>query len=177
MSTRLFTPNTMAQRTQLGGHTCTESGSVAVEAAVGIPFFLAIMFTSIQLLLFCFQLLSFQYQVATLTTNVFLNPNGDWTTAIKDGVATIGNGLGLCPGNTSDCHGESPTWEGEDVVTITYLCSASTSTCDATTAQSGDLARVTVTFTKPIFKVVEDVGMEPLTLSVSAISGIMRAES
>lgn len=176
MSTRLFTPNTMAKRTQLGGHTCTESGSVAVEAAVGIPFFLAIMFTSIQLLLFCFQLLSFQYQVATLTTNVFLNPNGDWTSAIKDGVATIGNGLSLCPGNTSDCHG-SPTWDGADVVTITYLCADSTSTCDATTAQSGDLARVTVQFTKPIFKVVEGLGMDPLTLNISAISGIMRAGS
>ena len=174
MSTRLLNSITMAHRSQLGGHTYAESGSVAVEAAVGIPFFLAIMFTSIQLLLFCFQLLSFQYQVATLTTNVFLNPNGDWTTAIRTGVATIGNELGICPGGNSDCD-DNPTW-GEDEVTVTYLCADSPSACDATTAQSGDIARVTVTFTKPIFKVVEDVGMEPLTLRISAISGIMRAE-
>lgn len=150
---------------------------MAVEAAVGIPFFLAILFTSIQLLVFCFQLLSFQYQVATLTADVFLNPNEDRANAIESGIARIGNELGLCPGSTSDCHHGDPTWGG-DVVTITYLCAESAeSDCNATTAQAGDFARVTVRFTKPIFKVMEHVGMNPLTLRVSAISGIMRGES
>lgn len=173
---RTFTLNTLTAESR-NEDAMAESGSVAIEAAVGIPFFLAIMFTSIQLLLFCFQLLSFQYQVATLTNNVFLNPGGDWRGQIETGVTQIGNGLGLCPGGTAECDG-TPTWGG-DVVTIQYLCGDSTgqNPCDATTAQSGDLARVTVTFTKPIFRVLDDIGIDPLTLRVSAISGIMRAET
>lgn len=160
-----------------------QRGAVAVEAAVGLPFFLAVILTSFQLLVFCFQLLSFQFSVTNMTTRVFLNQTQStdpWEEQLAGLIGAEGNRLSLCPGNTNDCHPCVPassssscdsSWP-DTAIEVRYLCNGVT--CTDEVAGAGDLARVTVTFTKPFFKVVENIGLEPLTMRVSAVSGISR---
>lgn len=160
-----------------------QRGAIAVEAAVGLPFFLAVILTSFQLLVFCFQLLSFQYSVTNETTRVFLNQTQStdpWEQQLAGLIGAEGNRLSLCPGNTKYCHPCVPasssscdsSWPAT-AIEVQYLCSGDAN-CKATQAGAGDLASVTVTFTKPFFKVVENIGLDPLTMRVSAVSGISR---
>lgn len=149
-----------------------ESGSVAVEAAVGIPFFLGIMFTAIQLLWFCFQLLTFQYQLANITSNVFLDPNiqnlGAAQAALNAQVGAVAQQLSLCPGTNTDCNQQNPgTWDQNSIV-IQNICDRADCTGGFI---RGDLAQVTVIFTTPFFRVSQAVGIDPLTMTVNAISG------
>lgn len=146
-----------------------ESGSVAVEAAVGIPFFLGIMFTAIQLLWFCFQLLTFQYQLANITSNVFLGPNiqnlGAAQAALNAQVGAVAQQLSLCPGTDTDCN--PGTWDQNSIV-IQNICGQDICPDDLT---RGDLAQVAVTFTTPFFRVSQAVGIDPLTMTINAVSG------
>jgi hypothetical protein len=116
-----------------------------------------------------------------MTTSVFLNQT-DSTVAWQDQLAALigaeGNRLNLCPGNaTEDCTWpDSPPAPGESgPIQIQYFCNGA-GACDGANAGAGDLAKVTVEFTKPFFKVVENIGLEPLTMQVSAVSGISRSQ-
>lgn len=170
--------NTYVKMSPSPTSTDDQRGAIAVEAAVGLPFFLAVILTSFQLLVFCFQLLSFQYSVTNETTRVFLNQTQStdpWQDQLAALIGAEGNRLNLCPDNaTEDCTWpDSPPAPGESgPIQIDYFCNGVT--CTDEVAGAGDLARVTVEFTKPFFKVVENIGLEPLTMQVSAVSGISR---
>ena len=149
-----------------------ESGSVAVEAAVGIPFFLGIMFTAIQLLWFCFQLLTFQYQLANITSNVFLDQNiqnlDTAQAALNAQVGAVAQQLSLCPVTNTDCNQQNPgTWDQNSIV-IQNICDRDDCTGGFI---RGDLAQVAVTFTTPFFRVSQAVGIDPLTMTINAVSG------
>jgi len=83
-------------------HITDESGGVVVEAAVALPLFLGILLAGLYLLLFCFQMLRFQYDVAestreTFTRNRAARGNVGWGTYL---IAQLGNrsrDLGLPP--------------------------------------------------------------------------------
>jgi hypothetical protein len=49
----------------------SEHGAALVEAAVALPMFLGVVFASFHLLVFCFQMLRFQYDVAESTRETF----------------------------------------------------------------------------------------------------------
>lgn len=159
-----------------------QRGAVAVEAAVGLPFFLAIILTSFQLLVFCFQLLSFQYSVTNETTRVFLNQTGStlsWQEQLEGLIGAEGNRLSLCPANTTQCQlcdpgGVNCNWPA-DAIEVQYLCNGVT--CTENEAGAGDLAKVTVRFTKPFFRAVQNIGLDPLTMQISAVSGILRDQT
>ena len=149
-----------------------ESGSVAVEAAVGIPLFLGIMFTAIQLLWFCFQLLTFQYQLANITSNVFLDPDiqnlGAAQAALNAQIGAVARQLSVCPVTSKDCTRQNPgTWDNNSIV-IQNICDRDDCTGGFI---RGDLAQVAVTFTTPFFRVSQAVGIDPLTMTINAVSG------
>jgi len=76
--------------------------------------------------------------------------------------------LSLCPGTNTDCNQQNPgTWDNNSIV-IQNICDRADCTGDII---QGDLAQVAVTFTTPFFRVSQAVGIDPLTMTINAVSG------
>ncbi len=85
-----------------------QSGGALVEAAVVLPLFLGIILASLYLLLFCFQMLRFQYDVAESTRETFTKNrqdrgNASWGAYLLAQLSTRSRDLNL------------PAWTLEDV--------------------------------------------------------------
>ena len=62
----------MRKQAQGYKHPQSENGATMVEAAIVLPIFLAVLLLTFQVMIFCFHLLQFQYEVAEITRQAFV---------------------------------------------------------------------------------------------------------
>jgi len=158
-----------------------ELGATMVEAAIAMPLFLAILFTSMWLLVLCFKLLRFQYELADITRQTFL-----LTPLQRSGVA-VGGGAGI-------------GWQAflEDQVTkrlqsiglssslgannYNVQFSPARAMCEgwgcAGTAQPGDVFSITVTLNEPVFGAnLANISLQRLSIDTKAIAFVLQAQN
>jgi hypothetical protein len=128
-----------------------EAGSVIVEAAVALPLFLGISLAALYLLVLCFQILRFQYDVAESTRETFTR-NRDarggkaWGTYLVDQLNNKSHDLALPPWHLESVAFSGCTFGGTPEDTLTNC---------GQIARPGESVSI-------VFRITQDFGLENL---------------
>jgi hypothetical protein len=158
----------------------SESGAAMVEAAVILPFFLVIMLIMIQIALFCFHLLRFQYEVSEITRQAFVltadqratvaGESGviDWEPFVVSMVNKRAQEIGISTNKPADS--ASIVFASEQGQCSTWTCAA--------TAEPGDVFSISIPIREPIFgSTLAGISWANLSVSVKAIAFIQRDQA
>jgi Flp pilus assembly protein TadG len=161
--------------------TAEQSGAAMVEAAVVLPIFLAVLFISINALVFCFHLLRFQYELSDLTRQTFVlsqsergslvgtGANASWQSFLE----TMINNRAMKIGLTTN----SPA----SYASVQFI-SKSIGTCSGwnctTSANAGDLFTISVRLEEPIFGAsLAGISWTNISIDVKALAFIQTEQS
>lgn len=128
----------------------SESGAAMVEAAVVLPVFLVVMFISMNASLFCYRLLSFQYEVSDITRQTFvlsasqrtqITGQSSWRNFLETRINTRARELGLL--TSSPATSATVQFATGDTPCTGWTC--------ANQVTAGDIFSITVSIQEPIF--------------------------
>lgn len=154
-----------------------------VEAAIVLPFFIVILFITINLMVFCFHMLTFQYEVADITRQTFIlsgasraevmgvsNPPS-WQDFLVNQINQKATEIGLStkdpasPGSGSATISFSPTRNG----CAAWSCAA--------VAESGDIFTISITIKEPVFGAkLAGISWQEVSVQLKAIAFVQQAQ-
>lgn len=144
-----------------------------VEAAIVLPVFLSVILITMNIALFCYRLLSFQYAVSDITRQAFVSTaaergTADWKVFIEGRINTRAAELGLIT--------RIPNLPN-DKYTIQFSPSCTGWNC-AGTARPGDIFAITITVTEPLFgSVLQGISWQQISMSTKAIAFVQYREA
>jgi len=158
-----------------------ERGAAMVETAVVLPVFLAIMFITMNAMLFCFHLLQFQYEVSELTRQTFvLNSNQrgdvagqagrlDWQPFLVSRINSRARDLGM------------KTYDPAAAATVQFYSSAGTQCANwecASAADVGSIFSIDIPLQEPIFgNVIADISWATISVRIKAVAFVQKPHS
>jgi hypothetical protein len=161
----------------------TEAGAVVVEAAVVLPFFLIVMFITVNVMIFCFHMLRFQYEVADITRQTFIL-NGESRASVTEAttsptwrdflVSQINSRAADIGINTPEPASSSGT---EVSFSPTRLSGCQAWNC-AASAESGDIFTISITIKEPVFGAkLAGISWQEIAVKLKAIAFVQQPES
>jgi Flp pilus assembly protein TadG len=166
----------MYERERAGSHS-RERGTVIVQAALIMPFLLAIIFASVNLIIISSKSVRFQYDMTQVTREAFAKTKGDrgnlsWANYIQNNLLTRAQAAGL-----SSAANAGPF---KAAITPTFRLSDGTSVSNwtpATPPKSGDIFYAEAQSTEAIFpSALLGLSSLQITLRARAIAFIQRTE-
>jgi hypothetical protein len=161
----------------------TEHGAVMVEAAIVLPFFLVILFITVNMMVFCFHMLQFQYEVADITRQTFiLNGSGrasvmgvsnppSWQEFLVGQMNQKASDIGLSTQNPASLD------SGTAAISFSPARNNCTSWDCSALAESGDIFTVSITIKEPVFGAkLAGISWQEISVKLKAIAFVQQAE-
>jgi hypothetical protein len=162
---------------------CNEHGAVMVEAAIVLPFFIVILFITVNLMVFCFHMLQFQYEVADITRQTFiLNGSGrasvmgvsnppSWEQFLVEQINRKASEIRLSTQNPAS------TNSGTASISFSPVRNNCTSWACSALAESGDIFTVSITIKEPVFGAkLAGISWQEISVKLKAIAFVQQTE-
>jgi hypothetical protein len=160
----------------------SEAGAAMVEAAVVLPIFLVTMMMMMQIAIFCFHLLQFQYEVSEIVRQTFVlnakqraiiagqSGNMEWQPFVVSQI------------NKKAEHLRLATKAPADSASIIFTSSKTEKTCKgwscASKANPGHVFSLSITLKEPIFgSMLAGISLPNMSVNVKAIAFVQRSQS
>jgi hypothetical protein len=160
-----------------------QRGAVMVEAAIVLPFFILLLFIAINIMVFCFHMLRFQYEVADITRQTFtLNGSNralvsgatnppTWQDFLVGEINKKATEIGL---NTTEP--ASPA-SGTASIAFSPARNNCTSWACAVWAESGDVFTISITIKEPVFGAqLAGISWQEISVQLKAVAFVQQAE-
>jgi hypothetical protein len=161
-----------------------QGGAVMVEAAIVLPFFIVILFITFNIMVFCFHMLRFQYEVADITRQTFALTganraliSGDnnpprWEDFLIGEINKKATEIGLTTTEPA-----SPS-SGKSEISFSPARNNCTSWKCANYAESGDVFAISITIKEPVFGAnLAGISWQEISVKLKAIAFVQQAES